>query len=126
MSGTLLTAYLAGFFDGEGCVYAHPSSAYIQIDVSQRIKAPLELFRQEYGGKLRPGHENLWRWACPAASLERFLLDMLPYLVVKREQVEWALEFRAVKKGVKHGKCTDAERVVRLDLARRIKAAKKT
>lgn len=90
-------AYIAGFFDGEGCIYAHPSANYIQIEIAQVDRRPLDFVQERYKGRIRlnktRGHP-IHKWMCPATHIEQFLKDILPYSIVKKSQIELALEFR--------------------------------
>jgi hypothetical protein len=99
-------AYTAGFFDGEGCVsiarYLQRGRPYhtLAIIFTNTNFQVLEWLQQRWGGHLtkptkpsNPRHRpsrNLWLSAGPARPL---LLAMLPYLIIKKPQVEIALEF---------------------------------
>lgn len=100
--------YAAGFFDGEGCIQIarmrrkgkHDVYA-LRVSANQRDARPLLLFAEHYGGKVRKhertrfGQCDMWRWLVSSAKAEAFLLRVLPYLVVKKDQAELALEFQA-------------------------------
>lgn len=121
--------YIAGFFDGEGCIYAHHSACYIQMEIGQNDRRPLDFIQQRYGGKIRR-RDNQWRWLCPAASSERFLRDMLPYLLVKKEQAVLALQFLELRlqHNSRHQHGRDANKPMmeaRIVIAKAIKEAKK-
>lgn len=101
-------SYLAGLFDGEGCISictnnTHTGTGYvfcIQItNTNQKLmKWLIEHFGGVYysqDGTSRPAHwKPSFRWRVKGRkNEEEFLLGVLPYLVVKREQALLALEF---------------------------------
>ena len=98
-------AYTAGFFDGEGCVniarYLKRGRPYhcLAIIFTNTDFQVLDWLHQRWGGYLTkptqdsPRHRpvrNLRFSAGPALPLLR---AMLPYLIIKKSQVEIALEF---------------------------------
>ena len=104
-------AYAAGFFDGEGSVYirqphgraGHRSSYSICASVGQDDIRPVLFLQRCWGGcinpgPIRPNGKCNSRWTLVAASAGRFLRDILPYLIVKREQTELALEIQSQKR----------------------------
>lgn len=87
-----LLAYLAGFFDGEGSIYARNG---LQVSVTQINRVPLLLLQSEFGGRVTParttGSQSEWRiYGRPAADALR---AMFPYLIVKSEQAKLALQY---------------------------------
>src|SRR4051812_24103916 len=96
-------SYAAGFFDGEGCVqirvsYPRGTKSYsMRLQVSQVDVRPLEMLQQRWGGSLRlePHRPRpIWRWCLQAHQAQAFLEEILPYLVVKRDQAEIAISFQ--------------------------------
>jgi len=95
-------AYLAGFFDADGCITASFSEES-RIRVTARIAGrddalPLELeflygghFGQEEKGT-SIGEGKFWVWGVGGQRLIRFLEDIMPYLRLKRRRAELALE----------------------------------
>ena len=110
-----LLAYFAGFFDGEGCIFinrfwsaARQKRFYaLQITVTNTNPVPLKLYQEIYGGALRyrkrnKSHEkSTATWTVKSAMAENFLEDMIPHLIVKKDEAEVALEYR--KKCIKVG-----------------------
>jgi hypothetical protein len=97
------TEHSAGFFDGEGCVAIVPKrhTYKLQVRVSQNDPAVPHMFKDRWGGSIteyaQQGQRNRnWVWVAENASAAQFLEDVLPYLIVKRQQAELALEFRAL------------------------------
>lgn len=102
-------AYIAGFFDGEGCVHAQPNIQAHRITIVQSapqdavlhrikefleplgVKASVRTTRHPYVGRngLRASMTTLA--VCNSASLIVFLSGIMPYLVVKKAKAEQAL-----------------------------------
>ena len=102
-------AWLAGFFDGEGCIGIYPKSkgySYI-VTISNTDPRPLAKFREIFGGNIHlnnnrhlAGHENdrpCYHYALYARGAQLFLELALPYFVIKKEQAEIFLEARRNK-----------------------------
>lgn len=90
-------AYLAGFFDGEGCISVVRGGPTIAVAVVQVDRRPLDALAEHYGGRVaphgkpKPGHRQAYRWQIYSANARVFLRDILPFLVVKRESAEMVL-----------------------------------
>lgn len=107
----LLLAWVAGFFDGEGCVIVELSNmpacnrgkrTSLHATLTQTSTECLELVKQRFGGNVKVSDvrkENTRRWAVQYTWVVRnenalkFFAEILPYLVVKRSQVELALQY---------------------------------
>lgn len=93
--------YLAGFFDGEGCVTAHVSGRdrclwYPRVAIGQHIRHRdvIDEFRRRWGGSSvfkRRGKEFVM-WHANSRSVQGVLSDLLPHLRQKRLQAELALD----------------------------------
>lgn len=104
-------AYLAGFFDGEGCVSIIHTPArgehYYEVRVSanQVDPAPLYVMQRRFGGRLVPlstpdGLRQQYGWIVSGPRGSDALSAMLPHLIVKRTQAVLAIQFQAgMKKG---------------------------
>lgn len=89
-------AYFAGYFDGEGCLQVAPRQGggyYARVDFGQTNPTVLLLLESVYGGALAslPGKgrrrpQTRWRLG-RAASVKKFLEDVEPFVLEKREQV---------------------------------------
>jgi hypothetical protein len=94
--------WIAGFFDGEGCITAATQSGHRlpSLRVTQKKRWVLDLLRERYGGyvfiRKSTGVYNI---QFLRGSAKRLLCDIAPYLVLKREQAELAL--RALEGGSK-------------------------
>jgi len=94
-------AYLAGLFDGEGCIMRrrYGRRVYYHIQITNTYE-PVMDWLQSYGGRVqarRPDLNERWKpkfdW-CISRKLDvyAFLLCVLPYLKIKRQQALEALE----------------------------------
>jgi hypothetical protein len=105
-----MKAYLAGLFDGEGSVniFKQPSrkdmksSAYfVEISIGNTHKGVLKWVLEHFGGRLTHNAERYtkrnqrtWRWRASSHEAYEILIAMRPYLIVKQEQAQVAIEFR--------------------------------
>jgi hypothetical protein len=96
-------AYLAGFLDGEGCICIRKLGDYerydLFVEVSQVNPAPLFLFERQFGGrvfKMRRHNEyrDLCKWRVGSHDAARVLQKLRPFLVVKAEEADLAIEFQ--------------------------------
>lgn len=95
-------AYLAGFFDGEGCIGLYMRKAWTpQVTVSQIDTSVLDLFLELSGAcfvtKVNGGHVSNYTWYSKSAI--PVVESLHPYLRVKKAQadlfMEWASYSRA-------------------------------
>lgn len=95
-------AYLAGFFDADGSVgvYRKGRGYLLQATANGVHQESIERFTKVFGGwtflenrSMLPNHKNCWRWTASNAVAKAALTELLPYLVVKRAQVEVALTY---------------------------------
>lgn len=105
-------AYFAGYFDGEGCIHIARKKPYaksravsfqhsLQIKIASVNPAVLYEILSYYGGTICKQKKTLkenwriaWNWhLCSRASTD-FISDVLPFLVLKRQEAELALEFQ--------------------------------
>ena len=98
--------YLAGFFDGEGCICitektdkeAKRGIGYrIIVDVSQKKPEVLELFKERWGGSILNG-KRCKRWTVYSENALSALIDLAPYLQIKRQQAELGILFQLRKR----------------------------
>ncbi|MGV1985619.1 LAGLIDADG family homing endonuclease [Agrobacterium sp. 22-221-1] len=114
--------WAAGFFDGEGCIQIEPrksghgTSYYVNIQVTQNDRRPLDELQKRWGGNVtgacRRATDRCFRWRMSSTGAAVFLTAMLPYLLVKRERALLALEMRDLM-GSKGIPATDAQRAAR-------------
>lgn len=131
------TAWLAGFFDGDGSVGIyrrkardrHPEEWFLSVGFGQHSKRVLELIRDCYGGVLyHRGSRNsfgtwgeVWQLSFTHRKAEMILRDIVDHLIIKRREVEIALAFRESKNAV--GK-PNADRKLYEKFAKELKSAR--
>lgn len=101
-------AWIAGFFDGEGCVCIYRSKEapsqlrpngrgrhVLNLTLTQNNKEILDWVASVFGGRVRSYRENIcYRWyLCGRDKQRAFLYAVLPYLKLKKRQAELALEY---------------------------------
>lgn len=103
-------AYAAGLFDGEGCVSigkGRRASAVVPIyslsvKITQDDTEALHFIRNLWGGQIRPRKPRpdgkiASDWTSHSRAAGLFLADILPFLIVKRDEAEIAVKFQAAK-----------------------------
>ena len=109
---TLDKAWAAGFLDGEGYIGALRSgqSAYIgtRVAVSQVVVEPLLFLRDRWGGIVgehgtyQLNRRDSFQWVLSNKTMvARFLVDVMPFLIVKRQQAGVLLELATLPKLVR-------------------------
>jgi hypothetical protein len=106
-------AYLAGLFDGEGYVridnhFHQKNSGNIRYTVNAGVAMTympaVRLFHDRWGGvfkgencfkRANPKNRTIFRWAVTSLKAEAFLLEIQPFSLVKREQIDLAIAFQA-------------------------------
>jgi hypothetical protein len=105
----VVLAYAAGLFDGEGCVlivkwYSKKNKrSYHRLDVSlgQKDPRPVVWMRQHFGGRIAHPPSTSWKgntfctWIINNKAAGEFIALIRPYLILKGEQADVALAFRA-------------------------------
>jgi hypothetical protein len=108
MSETADLAYLAGLFDVAGKV----KLASLGSGVPRRLYASLMLVSSPESEELlldllltwkgrvhRSSDRKTWKWQLQTSSAADFLEDVIPHLVLKREQAELAVEWQRNRPG---------------------------
>lgn len=96
-------AYTAGLVDGEGTILLTKwGSSYLPlINVTNTDQRAVDWLRQRFGGKIYrskralPQHKTALRWTLTGKWAAAFIREILPYLVLKREQAMLLLEYYA-------------------------------
>lgn len=94
--------YAAGLFDGEGCVasYFH-SGRYAQVaaKICMTDPRPLLALADTFGGKVRPikdtrqpNYKPQFEWIIYSKVALAFFQAIVPFALVKREQIELAIQ----------------------------------
>lgn len=107
---TMSPAYFAGLFDGEGYVrvarWEKPSSTHIRYQITAGIgmtfKPVIDLLLQEFGGSIHINRHDLRNknarpqhcWIVASQKASAFFKVIKPFLIVKRDEVELALELQ--------------------------------
>ncbi len=102
--------YVAGFFDGEGCVMIHRQNRSIgpyynirtSIAQSTDDSGLLGWLEEEFGGSVgryaRQGGRDAWSWTATGKVAVKFLTWIKDYTYYKTEQIEFALEFEKFRR----------------------------
>jgi hypothetical protein len=102
-------AYLAGFIDGDGCIFISKSKQsrrpWLQMHrlvviMTQANKAFLELWQQKTClGRvyLSNRKHGVYQWHCASKDAEKLLRLVFDFLVIKKEQARIGLDFRQTK-----------------------------
>lgn len=83
--------YLAGFFDGEGCV----ESDGFKVGISNTYPHVLHTFESFFGGHVIPStgsSRSMYRWYICGHSSREFLRRILPFLREKQPQAHLFLQ----------------------------------
>jgi len=91
-------SWLAGYFDGDGCIYAsrnkHGGTASIKVSITTNSKETdgIELVRKTFGGDITvKENKATWVLRLDPSNAEKFLSYIAPRLNNKREQVYFIL-----------------------------------
>jgi len=98
-------AYLAGIIDGEGCINIYRSGKYPRTDYSIRIyvvstdKILIDWLQTTFGGlqykrETRSGWKTKYEWIVERRLFDQLCNAVLPYIIIKKAQLELALRFR--------------------------------
>ena len=103
-------AYIAGLFDGEGCIRINKNSAkhnyytmHVMVNMSWQWMP--EFLRCCFGGavhkrkmdKYYPNAKDQWCWLINGQEAVEFLTSVMPYLKLKRAEAELAIVFQSKK-----------------------------
>ena len=97
-------SYIAGFVDGEGCIFiAKGQGRYtMSVTIAQTKRGILDWIKSNWGGSIycyhRPGSRNkngIFVWRINSTAAAGFLSDTELYLRGKKEQAQIALSFYA-------------------------------
>lgn len=103
-------AYIAGFFDGEGCVRIKQSnqnenSYYIIAHITNSNRAILEHVQDLFGGAIRKVEKKVnkttYSWCITSAEAVDFLETLSPFLREKLEEARLAIRYHAEKGNLK-------------------------
>lgn len=92
--------YIAGIFDGEGCVFIYRDSRWgsytLSINIANTYYPMLVAIQEQLGGNLKhlANSNDVWQLVWSSKKARDVLVLLFPYLVVKREQAAVAIEFQ--------------------------------
>lgn len=105
-------AYLAGIIDGEGSIMLWKSEIdpkrrgqfNLRINVTSTDKCLTDWLYENFGGhtyecnapsrKAKPNWKKQYIWSVDRPSILKFLKDIYPFLLIKKERCEIAIKFR--------------------------------
>ena len=93
--------YLAGFFDGEGCITIsriRDKSGSLILMISNTNKTIIKLIAKWFKGdimyiKQKDNRKEAWTFKAYSQDAEIFLKAIYPYLLIKKEQAHIGLEY---------------------------------
>lgn len=97
-------SYLAGYFDGEGCICYSAETNGVRVEVTNTYPLVLEEFMVRFGGSIYrpdgrrvkgPKYRPCWRWYVCGEKALVFLAAMKEHLVEKSPQARLVLDRRA-------------------------------
>ena len=104
--------WLAGFFDGEGCIVivrrkpAKNFLHYLRLDIGNTHKSSIEKIHSILGcgtvNRSEGTNRPMWRWQATGNGAAKTLWLLLPYLVTKRKQAKLALDFQILQQFTRH------------------------
>lgn len=99
----LSAEYIAGFFDGEGCIYVGRNSRQrptytLEVSIVNTDRRPLDQLYARFGGclQVRQGGQQ-YHWRITGQRAQQFLNWIRPHAVIKDQQIRLALEFMAAR-----------------------------
>ena len=118
-------AYIAGFFDGEGCIRIKRAnqggnSYYIWVAITNSNNKILEWIAELFGGSVRKAersvNKDIYHLLITAAEATDMLKVLLSFLREKKEQAEMAIWFHEYKENL-----TPEEKEASYDTMRQLK-----
>ena len=98
---TLTYSYIAGLFDGEGCInmFSQRNKSYMRIDIINTNKECLELVQGCFGGKIHIRNRPIktqYDLVLGGDTARNMLETILPYLIITRSRAELAIAFQGL------------------------------
>ena len=100
-------AYMAGFFDGEGCIsltkLRKQKRILLFVRLAQCNEWIIRWFQHCFGGKVycrsaNGNQKEVWVWQVAQKSTLPFLRTIEPYLILKRAEAQLAIKFQEGKR----------------------------
>jgi len=104
-----ILSYTAGLFDGEGCVDIYKASIskaskspsfMLRVVITQKQGDIMNWLEDNFGGYVQLSRRNgnyIYRWDIRSQAAKRFLLLIQPFVLIKKEQVDLAIEYEERK-----------------------------
>lgn len=94
--------YIAGFFDGEGCITIHSRNYQLRLLIGNTYINVLKNIQDTCGGRIYRNEKKKYKklsyvWETSSNNAISFLESILPYLIVKKEEALIALDFERTK-----------------------------
>lgn len=102
-------AYLAGFFDGEGCIsigrgtgkaYTYGARHQVMAQVAQTSEIPLDMYLERWGGSIfkrsewKGNQRPMWAWRLhDIDGIRAFCKEIEPFILLKKDQLAICLQF---------------------------------
>ncbi len=98
----LSAEYIAGFFDGEGCIDIRYRTTHggkyqrfeLRLTISQVFRLPLDKIAEQWGGSISPRRSgNIHYYVVTGKQANALLTAIRPHLLVKADEADIALSF---------------------------------
>jgi hypothetical protein len=102
-------AWMAGFFDGEGCIRLSKLKRYGNrqgihygrgVTISNTDRDSLEIFKLYFGGSIQLHtkqslkHKTAYKWVACSRMADNFIDKVYPYLKLKRNRADLFIKFK--------------------------------
>src|ERR1700746_22624 len=94
---SLSPEYLAGFFDGEGCVSTNgrSSGGYLTTTIANSLLPVLESIQEQFGGSISQRPSGSYTLTLSTRKARTFLEHILPFLIIKEEVARVGIELQS-------------------------------
>ena len=86
MGTKAIRAWAAGFADAKAYIPMGPGNA-LRIAIKKKDKTPLECLKGHFGGNVHLQKDGTHTWSVCGDTARQFAREILPYAVVKTDQV---------------------------------------
>lgn len=107
MNNKYLLAYLAGYIDGDGCIFIglhkNHTKKRINLIVASTNEQVLQLFKSNFGGNINlvkttnKSWKQQFTWTLAKTDTLKLLPNIIPFLVEKKQFAEMAIEFHQIQ-----------------------------
>lgn len=128
-------AYIAGLFDGEGCITInnHKATGYGSLCclLTTTDVPSVDYFKEQYGGhtQMLKRRKATWRdqyqWVVSAKNAIQFLYSILPYMKIKKPQALIGIKYQEMLIKNNMGRIKPEDRVIRDNLKQQLKDLKR-